>query len=524
MPKNISSLKILYAYFFAIILCLPVFSQENKNYQRFIDSADVYIDTSSKKSLAFLDSIPEPLTENIEGRLADYYSFKALINDDFKQYSELHRSYILALKYAEVEDNCEVAGVSCLELFYNMYFVDKDSTAHKYLERAKMHFESCDYEYGLTELEQTYAYVEFLDSNYKASIELILDKLDNYKKLNDKYYYMFATYMLTSNYTYLDDKKNINKYFKEFEFFKKDSTIADYNYLSFKSDLHIGRASMFFSKKQIDSTLHYLKKTSGLTDYMGIDVMQRYYTLYANTYKYSGNIELSKSYIDSLMIFDNKMYSNTLNASFKTNDSLSKVEFELQEEGEKKFFYGILISVFFLVLIFIGYLYFLFYKEKKLKLKSDFSTQESNLTYLKSNNEKLIVKVQGLEEYIVNLKKEVKTISSINDPLSLREGIKGFYKNLHLNSSTLLDKTENHLELVNDLNVDFFKKTQELYPQLNNSEVIICYYLFIGFKNKEIAVFLNTTLRAIESKRYRITKKINLEQKTTLKEHLEATF
>ena len=94
---------------------------------------------------------------------------------------------------------------------------------------------------------------------------------------------------------------------------------------------------------------------------------------------------------------------------------------------------------------------------------------------------------------------------------------------MHHNSTTLLDKTENHFELVNDLNVDFFKKIQERYPQLNNSEIIICYYLFIGFKNKEISVFLNTTVRAVESKRYRITKKIDLNNMTLL-QHLKETF
>ena len=99
---------------------------------------------NSKKSLAFLDSIPNPVEKNIKGRLADYFSIKALINDGFKEYSKLHQNYILALKYAEEENNCEVAGEACLELYANMHYIENDSTALKYLERAKQHYESCD--------------------------------------------------------------------------------------------------------------------------------------------------------------------------------------------------------------------------------------------------------------------------------------------------------------------------------------------------------------------------------------------
>ena len=60
-------------------------------------------------------------------------------------------------------------------------------------------------------------------------------------------------------------------------------------------------------------------------------------------------------------------------------------------------------------------------------------------------------------------------------------------------------------------NSAFFIKINQLFPQLNEDEKIICYYIFAGFKNKEIAIFLKTTVRAIESKRYRIYKKIDFE-------------
>ena len=47
----------------------------------------------------------------------------------------------------------------------------------------------------------------------------------------------------------------------------------------------------------------------------------------------------------------------------------------------------------------------------------------------------------------------------------------------------------------------------------------------MGFSNKEIAVFLNVTIRSVESRRYRISKKINLNKKdTTLLEYLQNNY
>ena len=54
----------------------------------------------------------------------------------------------------------------------------------------------------------------------------------------------------------------------------------------------------------------------------------------------------------------------------------------------------------------------------------------------------------------------------------------------------------------------FFENLEETYPGLNNLDKTICYYIHIDFMNKEIADFLNTSVRSIEGRRYRITKKI----------------
>ncbi|MGC1206267.1 MAG: hypothetical protein WA839_15465 [Flavobacteriaceae bacterium] len=506
-----------------------LYGQKGKeaNYARFVDSANFYIDDSSAKALSFLDSIPKPLEKTISGRLADYYYIMALAYDYEGEYVHVYQSYILALKYGEKEKNYLIAGNACLELFANIYFAKRDTLAYVYLEKAEKYYKLDNYANGLLEIEQMRAYVKFLDGDYKASNALILTHLDAYRKVeDDAYFHVFAMYMLTANYIELGDFKNAYASFKELKSLKDNPTIVKYNYFSFEVAINLSLAQVYFSKKQLDSTEYYLSKSTKHRNFMGEGVIKDYLALNSEVYKYYGNIEQSKVYLDSLMLFEKKMFNNMVDASIQLNTPLMHAESELEFERNKKYWNGVLAVFLFCMLSFLSIFYIIYYRKQKFKQKH-FKDKVSDFSYLRSTNEKLTGKIHGLEEYIGSLKKDIKEISTVNDVSSQREKIKELYKELHINSSTLLDKSESHLELVNDLNIQFFNQIHKKYPQLNDSEVITCYYLFMGFKNKEIALFLNTSIRALESKRYRISKKIDYDfdkNDTTLVKHLKKTF
>ena len=394
----------------------------------------------------------------------------------------------------------------------------------KYLDQAKYYYKKCDYKLGLVEVDQMVAYAKFLESKHEDCNNIILKKLDDYKKVvdEDAYFYLFANYMLISNYLVLDDFDSAKQYYKEFKSLKGKPGVIDYNYYSFDVAINVTIADVYDRRNQPDSTLHYLKKSDKFLKYMGEDVQRDYYELYANAYKIKGDIDMSKAYIDSLAALRDKIYKNTVEASliinepFLSDGSLSEDVASFFEMKTMLYFLGILAAI--------SVIYFLFYRKQKKKV-IEYSNESSNFSYLKSNNEKLTVKVQGLEEYIKKLKEEVRAISTTKNIDQQKEQIKELYKNLHINSSTILNKGDSHLELVNDLNIQFFKEIEQKYPDLNQSEIILCYYLFMGFTNKEIAVFLNVSIRAVESRRYRISKKIKFNKnKTTLVEHLQNTF
>ncbi|XMO85728.1 hypothetical protein AAFN75_13120 [Algibacter sp. AS12] len=527
MPKTSLSLKLLSISLIVFANALFSYGQSEKGFYRLVDSADFYLDDNTEKALSFLEDIPKPVENYISGRVAEYYSLKAIIHDDFNEFAEYYQCVNLAIKFGEIEKEYCIAGEVCVSMFSNLYFMDKHSMAYPYLDKARDFYKNCDKKYGIFEVEQVEAYAKYLDGEHEESNRFLLSKLDTYKAVSeDPYYQMFALYMITSNYIWMEDFNHAHKYFKEFKALEGKPKVIKLNYYAFKGAINSSFADNFFKDKQLDSTRFYLEETSKVTDYLAVDVLKDYYRLSSEFYKHLGEVEISLVYTDSLLSFQSHLYKKTIEGSIEINDSFLLEDSDVVEKGDSnEIVSSVLGGVSVAVLLAFSIFCFVIYKKQKKKLLVNNLDANNNLSYLKSNNDQLTTKVYGLETYIKNLKQEIKQISITEGVEFQKDKIKELYRNLHINSSTLLDKTGNHLELVNEFNIEFFKKIETDYPQLKKTETIICYYLLMGFSNKEIAVFFNTTIRSVESRRYRVSKKIEFNnEEETLLEFLERTF
>ena len=63
---------------------------------------------------------------------------------------------------------------------------------------------------------------------------------------------------------------------------------------------------------------------------------------------------------------------------------------------------------------------------------------------------------------------------------------------------------------------NFFRKLTERYPVLTPGDLRLCALLRLNYSSKEIAKMLNLTLRGVEAARYRLRKKLNLEEEENL--------
>lgn len=63
---------------------------------------------------------------------------------------------------------------------------------------------------------------------------------------------------------------------------------------------------------------------------------------------------------------------------------------------------------------------------------------------------------------------------------------------------------------------NFYQTLQEYYPELNVSDLNFCTLIKMNFEIKEISIYSNASIRSVESRRYRIIKKMNLRNQDDL--------
>ncbi len=76
---------------------------------------------------------------------------------------------------------------------------------------------------------------------------------------------------------------------------------------------------------------------------------------------------------------------------------------------------------------------------------------------------------------------------------------------------------QRHFEAVHP---GFFSRLGKEYPNLTHNELKLCAYLRINLSSKEIAQILNISVDSAITKRYRLRKKLNLQNESNLIEFL----
>lgn len=73
----------------------------------------------------------------------------------------------------------------------------------------------------------------------------------------------------------------------------------------------------------------------------------------------------------------------------------------------------------------------------------------------------------------------------------------------------------------NQVHEDFFIKLKEKHPKLTQKDLKICAYIKMNLLSKEIAPLMNVTIRGLETHRYRLKRKLNLENDNSLSNYLK---
>lgn len=91
----------------------------------------------------------------------------------------------------------------------------------------------------------------------------------------------------------------------------------------------------------------------------------------------------------------------------------------------------------------------------------------------------------------------------------------------NIKSDDVLKRIEEQFDLVHN---NFMKRLGEKHPDLSLNERMMCAYLKMNLSSKEIAPLLNISIRGVETIRYRLRKKFELEREDNLIEYLSNGF
>ncbi|WP_372745823.1 LuxR family transcriptional regulator [Lutibacter sp.] len=110
-------------------------------------------------------------------------------------------------------------------------------------------------------------------------------------------------------------------------------------------------------------------------------------------------------------------------------------------------------------------------------------------------------------EVLNNVKKELKSThsSKVNNAIKLID--------LNINNTSDWKYFE---KAFNNADKDFLEKIKMLHPDLSPNDLRFCAYLRLNLTSKEIAPLLNISIKSVETRRYRLRKKLNLEHEDNL--------
>lgn len=174
-----------------------------------------------------------------------------------------------------------------------------------------------------------------------------------------------------------------------------------------------------------------------------------------------------------------------------------------------------------ILLIFIGFLVhkaYKFYYAKILKHeqinneKTIIQIQNEKLNQdIESKNRELVISTMSIikkNELLSKIKKELKKSKTKKD---LGDAINLIDDNLNNNKDWKFFK-----QAFNNADKDFLDKIKASHPDLTPNDLKFCAYLRLNLSSKEIAPLLNISTKSVETKRYRLRKRLNLSHNESL--------
>lgn len=258
---------------------------------------------------------------------------------------------------------------------------------------------------------------------------------------------------------------------------------------------------------------------------------------------------LSKSWfkIDKRNLELNNINHGVYDILLRTRDdsgNTSDVQ-ELKLDVSPPWYKGTLGLILYVVLLFgcIGLFYYLhqrkilkeqrlirvkYQREQHKLLREKTLENEKNIVQLKNESlqNELKIKSKQLANNAMALVKKNEVLQDIKRELAMnKDGFKDYYSYKKLikklnNSIEHKGEWEVFEENFNQVHDEFFTKLKARHSVLTPKDLKVCAYIKMNLTNKEIAPLMNISVRGVETHRYRLKKKLNLENDISLTDYL----
>ncbi|MFA8298782.1 MAG: tetratricopeptide repeat protein [Hyphomicrobiales bacterium] len=145
---------------------------------------------------------------------------------------------------------------------------------------------------------------------------------------------------------------------------------------------------------------------------------------------------------------------------------------------------------------------------------------QSELLFKKQELTSFALHIVQKNELLNSLKKDLKNFQKKVNNKENNEIIKSILLQLnqHLKSENEIEDFQNRIDETNSI---FFHSLEQKFPELTKGEKRLCALLRINLSSKEIASLNNISYKAVEMARYRLRKKLNIDNNVNLNEFLQ---
>ena len=263
-------------------------------------------------------------------------------------------------------------------------------------------------------------------------------------------------------------------------------------------------------------------------------------------YKLSGVSESWSDWTENPVITYNNLASGQYNLTVQARNGFGKISNEVTckfhilspwyKSGPAYLFYTFCLVVFMIYLLKKQDLKHRADKDKihtEIEMKEMMYRQQAELSQLEINklkNEKLEAEIKSknneLTSYTYHLVNKNDLIQKIREELSYIEhkvldqaDIKKELRNVIRmvdNNEEIDEDWENFIKSFDQVHADFYKRLNKRFADLSPTDYKLCTYLRMNLTSKEIASLMNISLRSVETNRYRLRKKLNLDHDENL--------